>query len=93
MASRCATCGRAATYSTATGRSLCTTHYRELAGLAGAGTALAAAEPVADAASQAFSARAYAGAVEADEHYQRDLRARIAAEPSFWRRVKLRIIG
>lgn len=93
MASRCATCGKAATHSTPSGRSLCDTHYRELAGLAGAGTALSGGESVADAASQGYSTRAFAGAVEGDEHYQRELRAKIDAEPSFWRRLKLRIIG
>ena len=89
----CATCGKAARHQTPSGRALCDTHYREFAGLAGAGVAMSAGQSAPEAVAQGIATAGYAGTVDDGVRYQRELAARIDAEPRLWRRMKLRIIG
>jgi hypothetical protein len=89
----CATCGKPAQHTSPTGRALCDTHYRELAGLAGAGVAMVDGQSAPIAVAQGIATAGYAGSIDDGVQYQRELAARVAAEPSFWRRMKLRIIG
>lgn len=89
----CATCGRPAAHETATGRALCETHYRELAGLAGAGVALGSGASAPAAVAQGVATAGYAGTMDAELARERERKAALAAERSFWRRLKLRIIG
>ena len=67
--------------------------HRDLTGLAGAGSALIGGADAPEAVGTGIAARGFAGHVDADLQYQIQLRKKIEAEPNFWKRMKLRIIG
>ncbi|MFN8146388.1 MAG: hypothetical protein U0R76_02885 [Candidatus Nanopelagicales bacterium] len=93
MTRGCDTCGKPAKHTTPSGRRLCDAHYRELAGVAGAATAMVDGQPLPTAVGTGIAAQAYAGTMDAEAAREHALQQRIADEPSFWRRMKLRIIG
>ena len=90
---KCAQCGKAAKHRTPTGRGLCDAHYRELAGYAGAGTAMLDGASAPIAVGTGIAAQGYTGTLDAEARRQRELAQRPADEPSFWARLKLRMIG
>lgn len=93
MARGCDTCGKPARHTTPSGRALCDTHYRGMAGVAGAATAIVDGQPLPTAVGTGLGAQAFAGTMDAEAARERALQQEIEAEPSFWRRMKLRIIG
>ena len=93
MTRGCDTCGRPAKHTTPSGRQLCDQHYREMAGLAGAATAMVAGQSAPTAVAAGIATSAFAGTMDAEAAREHALQQRIKDEPSFWRRMKLRIVG
>ncbi len=93
MTRGCDTCGRPAKHTTPSGRQLCDQHYREMAGMAGAATAMVDGQPLPTAVATGIATSAFAGTMDAEAAREHALQQRIKDEPSFWRRMKLRIVG